>query len=173
MKKTTLGRSLERITTDVGIFVGKHRVLYYILNFTWGLIGNLVGGIVFLCLLPVRMPMLKKFFLGAVKSNLALFGHKIKKGTSINWGFSLGIFLFISMGADYDTQLLQHEFGHSCQNAILGPFQIFVVLIPSVIRYWHRVGQLRKGAIPTSAYDDIWFEGSATAIGNAVASSNK
>lgn len=169
MKKTTLGRSLEKNITGAGIFVGKHKVLYYILNFTWGLLGNIIGGIVFLCLLPARLPMLKNTFLWAVKSNLAMFGHKIKKGISVNWGFSLGIFLFISMGSDYDTQLIQHEFGHSCQNAVLGPIQIFAVLIPSAIRYWCRLGQMRNGKLLTTAYDDIWFEGSATAIGVGVA----
>ena len=38
-----------------------------------------------------------------------------------------------------------HEFGHSFQNAILGPFMIFLVSIPSAIRYWYQTIRESKG----------------------------
>ena len=57
-----------------------------------------------------------------------------------------------------------HELGHTFQNAILGPFFIFIVAIPSAIRYWYR--RFSKKTKPE--YDAIWFEGSATSIGEYV-----
>ena len=52
------------------------------------------------------------------------------------------------------------------QNAILGPFMPFVVGIPSAIRYWYReLKYNRKGKVPPTSYDSIWFEGQATRIG--------
>lgn len=58
-----------------------------------------------------------------------------------------------------------HEYGHTFQNAILGPFFIFIVAIPSAIRYWYQ--EIRRRQYKhTTDYDLIWFEGSATDIGN-------
>ena len=57
-----------------------------------------------------------------------------------------------------------HELGHTFQNAILGPFFIFVIAIPSAVRYWVRIFQQKKGKT-LKDYDAIWFEGSATSIG--------
>lgn len=37
----------------------------------------------------------------------------------------------------YD-QTRKHEYGHNLQNMIFGPFTLFVVTIPSAIRYWLR-----------------------------------
>lgn len=165
MKKTKLGHLLEKATIKLGVFVGKHPILYYILNFTWGLLGNIAGVIVFLCLLPVRIPRRTTMFALAIESNLLLDGHKTQKGVRNNWGFSLGIFFFTSAGAYNDILINIHEFGHSCQNAVFGPFHLFLVEIPSAIRYWHRIIQQRRGKTLTTKYDDIWFEGSASEIG--------
>ncbi len=42
----------------------------------------------------------------------------------------------------------------------------FVVGIPSMIRYWYReLKYNRKGKVPPTSYDSIWFEGQATRIG--------
>lgn len=54
-----------------------------------------------------------------------------------------------------------HEFGHNMQQLIFGPFQLFIVFIPSAIRYWYR----RINKIYTPPYDSIWFEGTATKWG--------
>ena len=63
-----------------------------------------------------------------------------------------------------NTSTNSHEFGHSFQNAILGPLFIFIVAIPSAIRYWVMTFREKKGK-SLKAYDLIWFEGSATSIG--------
>ena len=56
----------------------------------------------------------------------------------------------------------RHEFGHNMQQLIFGPFQLFIVWIPSACRYWY------FNLTPTKKhrdYDDIWFEGTATRWG--------
>ena len=98
------------------------RKLFYILNFTWGIIMNIIGAV------------------GAT-AFLAM-GHKPFKHagsvvfrTGHNWGgVSLGIFSFVCEEAGDHT--LNHEFGHAIQNAIFGPLFPFVVAIPSFTRYW-------------------------------------
>lgn len=81
-----------------------------------------------------------------------------------NWGgVSLGtIFLRDTTSS---TQVCMHELGHTYQNAILGPFMIFMVAIPSAIRYWYREINEKAKATP---YDAIWFEDSATCIGSSI-----
>lgn len=127
----------------------KH-LIYYILNFTWGIIMNIIGGIGALAMLAL--------------------GHKpIRHGGSIcfrfgrGWGgVSLGIFTFVSTTCDDST--LDHEFGHSLQNALYGPFFIFLVAIPSFIRCQIYNSYTAKG-IPMGDYDAIWFEKQATEWG--------
>ena len=58
-----------------------------------------------------------------------------------NWGgVTLGTSILIAdrMGADWTLHTKCHECGHSFQNAIWGPFTIFLISIPSAIRYWAR-----------------------------------
>lgn len=164
MKKTRLGYALENGLTTAGTFIGRHKPLFYILNLTWGLLANVVGGLVFLCLLPWHLPRTRKTFLGDIESDLAFYTHKTPKNVYY-WAFSLGIFFFVCMAASNREELKSHEVGHSCQNAILGPLHLFVVEIPSMIRYWHRLVLEKHGRPAQTSYDDIWFEGSATKIG--------
>lgn len=168
MKKTKLGHFLEKLTIKAGTFIGNHAFLYYALNFTWGFFENFIGVLVFLCLLPMRLKQQKNASTKMVKSNLVFGARKIQNGIVYNWGFSLGVFYFTSAGAYNNIKMLQHEFGHSCQNAIFGPFYLFVVEIPSTIRYWHRLHLRKKRKVLTNKYDDIWFEGSASKIGQNV-----
>ena len=70
--------------------------------------------------------------------------------------------MFLRDNSNYIISTNNHEYGHTFQNAILGPFFIFIVAIPSAIRYWYR--EFSKKTQPD--YDAIWFEGSATEIGN-------
>lgn len=167
MKKTRLGRGLENWFGKTGFFIWKHKPLYYILNFTWGLLANIVGSLVFLCLLPWRLAAKKNTFFGAVESDVAFYTHSVGE-VRYYWGFSLGVFIFICMAGSNLQSLKAHEVGHTCQNAILGPLDLFVVEIPSAIRYWHRLSLERRGKALQTAYDDIWFEGSATKIGESI-----
>lgn len=130
-------------------------VLFYILNFTWGIIMNIIGAITALI---VRCG----FGIAPTKhaGNLVYrIGH--------NWGgVSLGIFTFVCEEAREHT--LNHEFGHSIQNALFGPLFPFIVAIPSATRYWIFVSNESKGKT-NPEYDSIWFEGSATRWGTEIA----
>ncbi len=119
-------------------------------------------------------------FIGLITAGIALLmkGKPHKNGCStiitINkyWGgISLGC---ISLCNETDNDSLyqsirRHEFGHSIQNIILGPFFIFIVAIPSVIRYWYYTLKSNKGyKFPSDWYYKIWFENTASKIGNKV-----
>ena len=134
-------------------FLVKYPIFYYLLQFTWGILMNIVGG------------------------GMALFmlitGHKPHRhGPAIyfrlkkmdGFGFSLGMFFVIGKTAD---SVKDHEFGHTLQNITYGPIAPFIVYIPSVIRYqyfnfkyWH------KGDY-SHDYGRIWFERDATLWGTA------
>lgn len=124
----------------------KKKWVFYLLSFTWGLISVIPGLI--------------------VAGVLMLAGHKpIKYGyewyfalPGISWGLELGI-IFLAP-EDASESLKQHEHGHGIQNIWLGIFTPAVVSIPSAIRFWYR-----KIVACSTKYDDIWFEGSATAAG--------
>ena len=124
---------------------------YYILNLTWGLPMNIIGGIVALVLLCM--------------------GYKPKKfGTCIyfvvgKWWGGLNLGMFFITDAVQDEHTLKHEFGHSVQNAMYGVLFPFIVAIPSAVRYWVREYQSKRGKW-LEPYDAIWFEGQATALGN-------
>lgn len=125
----------------------EHRWLYWLLNFTWGILTTFCGLLISLVMLCIgkkperwRSAWFFKIFKswGGMEMG-TMFLRDLNSGTSIN----------------------SHELGHTFQNAILGPFFIFIVAIPSAIRYWYR--KFSKKIQP--AYDAIWFEGSATKIG--------
>lgn len=132
----------------------KNKTIYYILNFTWGIIMNIFG------------------LIGA-GAMLALGKKPIRHAGSIvfrtghNWGgVSLGIFSFICEESGQHT--LDHEFGHSLQNALYGPLFPFIVAIPSFIHY-HIFNYNQKHGIPNEDYDAAWFEGQATDWGTKTA----
>lgn len=96
--------------------------VFWLIQCTWGIIMTLIGAVVAL--------------------GLILTGHKPKRmGPAIyfevgeNWGgLSLGGFFLCSRNASEKTK--EHEFGHTIQNLILGPFMPFLIVIPSAARYW-------------------------------------
>lgn len=125
---------------------------YWLLSLTWGLPMTLIGLIVALVLLitghkPHR------------------FGYTFYFKVGKSWGgLELGA-LFIT-DANPSKHTLYHEHGHGFQNLWWGPLFPFVIGIPSAIRYWYReLHYWRKGKVPSTRYDDIWFEGQATALG--------
>lgn len=79
-----------------------------------------------------------------------------------NWGgFNLGAYSLIDEITK--EKLYKHEVGHSIQNCFFGPFMLFIVTIPSIVRYWYRKFNKNK---PLPPYDAIWFESMATKLGN-------
>lgn len=132
------------------------KIFYWTLSLTWGLLLTLLGlttALVLLCC--------------GKKPYRHMYGYVFTIGDS--WGgLNLGPITLVCKTAHLST--LNHEFGHSIQNCYFGPFMPFLVAIPSAIRYWYREWLVRSGRkkyYELSPYDSIWFEGSATSIGNA------
>ena len=131
-----------------------HIWLYYLLNYTWGIITTFFGWL--------TLGILSLIFIKKTKER-GLFGPCCYIMFGNNWGgLELGTNFIIAdgMGEEWTLHTKCHELGHTFQNAILGPFAIFLVFIPSFIRYWYR--EIKGAKVP---YDAIWFEGSATDIG--------
>ncbi|MBQ4290119.1 MAG: hypothetical protein II719_02880 [Clostridia bacterium] len=134
---------------------GKRR-LFLLLSLSWGLPTTLLGaaaaGILF-CAghRPVRYGWVRAFFL-----------------PGIDWGLELGLF-FIAPESGR-LRICDHEFGHALQNCVLGPFNLGVVTVPSVLRFWYRRLRERSHKPLRTAYDAAWFEGTATASGELASS---
>ena len=128
------------------------KVWYYIISLTWGLPLNLVG---ILCAVILLITGHKP------EKNVYGWVFRVGKG----WGgVNLGMFSIISKTAGNGTKI--HEFGHSIQTCIFGPFIIIFVVIPSFTRYWVRIYQEKvKGMTNLPDYDYAWFEGQATMFG--------
>ena len=94
-------------------------LLYYLLQFSWGIIQNVIGLLLWLILLLINPHRLIKTFYGCIVSYWRL-----------NNSLSLGIFIF--MGSN-DDAVLVHELGHSIQSIILGPLYLLIIGIPSFI----------------------------------------
>ena len=129
--------------------------IYWALSLTWGLILTLLGlttAVVLLCC--------------GKKSYRNMYGYYFVVGK--NWGgFNMGPISVVSENPSYHT--LNHEFGHSIQNCYFGPLMPFIVAIPSAIRYWYREFLIRTGRKKWSElrpYDEAWFEGTATQLGD-------
>lgn len=98
-------------------------VLFYSLQFSWGILQNLAGGIGYLVLRGCcRQERFHYSFITYVRAKN--FG-----------GVSFGIFIFIN--PDYPENWLHdtciHEYGHTIQSLFLGPLQPLVIGIPSAI----------------------------------------
>lgn len=127
----------------------KHKWVYYLLQFTWGLPMNIAGLIVAASLMicgrrPVR------------------YGWGWCFEHEGDWGLELGIF-FIAPPDSIHTK--NHEHGHGIQNIYFGPLTMFVISLPSICRFWWRKLRQKFGKPITTGYDDIWFEGQATKSG--------
>ena len=129
------------------------KTLFWVLSWTWGFVMTFIGTLVFI--------------------TLRLLGHTPKKNQygyyfeiGENWGGAeIGPYAIVNKNPS--QHILDHEFGHSLQNCYIGPFMPFISLA-SAIRYWWREYLTRVKKIPYSelpAYDDIWFEGTATYLG--------
>ena len=92
------------------------KVLFYTIQWTWGIIQNLIGLALFLCLLGRK----HRLFHGAVV-------------TSWKLGSSLSLGMFIFTASPYDLKLVQHDDGHTVQSFILGPTWLLVIGLPSLV----------------------------------------
>lgn len=144
---------MKKLINSLGTKLVVHPVIYYILNFTWGLLLTLVGFLLMFILLPF----------GRVKRYGYTLYLELRKDYGA--GFSIGTVFFTS--SHPGRSLKEHEFGHTVQNAILGPFTLLLVSVPSMLRYWYRQFLYSHGKYPKREYDSVWFEGTATSIGHS------
>lgn len=99
-------------------------VLFYLWQFTYGLIQNLFG--------LIMLIIYKSKGAESEWYHNALITYIDKKNFG---GISLGMFIFINKSREgdrlNDTKI--HEYGHTIQSLILGPLYFLVIGIPSVI----------------------------------------
>ncbi|MBQ8687069.1 MAG: hypothetical protein IJ512_00815 [Ruminococcus sp.] len=103
------------------------RMLYILLQCTWGFPQTLLGAVIFLLNLQRRHDL----YHGAVVSS---------------WGMrssaSIGLFIFISERHENSRRLLVHEYGHTLQSLLLGPLYLPLIGLPSML--WMMLPCFRK-----------------------------
>ena len=115
------------------------RILYILLQCTWGLPQTLAGAVLFLVFLRSR----HFRYRAAVATQWPLAG-----------GVSLGLFIFVS-----HESLCYHEYGHTLQSLMLGPLYLPVVGLPSLVwaALYKRSRRARRHAY-TSVFPENWAE---------------
>lgn len=108
------------------------RVLFYLLQFTWGLPQNLAGALWFLYYL--RKP--HRLYHGAIVTRV--HRRRFQGG----WTFGCFIFLTEPLTAQQEHDLLIHEYGHTIQSLILGPLWTLGVGLASTL--WCNLPQLQR-----------------------------
>lgn len=132
-------------------------ILYWIISLTWGGLLSIPGLLITLFVI------------------IFLKGKPHRNGCSYivevggNWGgLELGCVALCGNYSSSNTRWFEHtrrhEFGHSIQQLIFGPLQMFIVGIPSATRYWYQRIRSNKG-LKNKPYDSIWFENTATRWG--------
>ena len=127
---------------------------YYVLSFTWGILLTLAG-----CLTTAAL------YICGYRPKSWLYGWYFELNG--DWG-GLNLGPCILTSKEPSISLRNHEFGHSIQNCIFGPFVLVLVCLPSVVRYWYRIYLTKCKKIPSNElkpYDAAWFEGTTTSLG--------
>ena len=153
-QRSKIGNFFYKFLYKASCFLKNHMWLYWILHYTWGLPVTIVTWIIWLIALPFS-------------KEHGRFGPSLYQITGDNWGgLSLGHNFLVAenMGDEYTLHTKQHEMGHTFQAAILGIFVVFLVILPSVSRYWYQTIRSNKGK-PNKEYDLAWFEGEASEFG--------
>lgn len=130
----------------------RNKFLFYLISFTWGLPLTLIGCVVALVLLATGYKPQK-------------WGHCYYFEIGEGWGgLELGPIFLVNKNASKYTK--NHELGHGLQNCYFGPLMLFVISIPSAIRYWYRRMRSKSGKPCATNYYSIWFEAQASKLGN-------
>ena len=96
------------------------RVLYWVIQWTWGLPQTLIGALI--CL---RYRKRERF---SYQDAVVTIWPRQKSS------MSLGMFLFLRDGwTPVEHELLAHEYGHTIQSLLLGPLYLLVVGLPSIL----------------------------------------
>ena len=124
-------------------------LLYRIIQMSWGLPQTLLGFILYL-----RYKTCPHFnYKGSIVTRWPRGG-----------GLSLGMFTFIEKYTVRYDYLYKHEYGHTIQSLILGPFYLFLIGIPSFI--WASLPSLKRKRLREGIpYDSFIVERSADRFG--------
>jgi len=123
------------------------RLFYVFMQCTWGGVQTCLGLLLFL----YYRGRPHQVYHGAVYTKWKLDG-----------GLSLGLFIFTPDKEEaWCCQMAVHEYGHTWQSLMLGPFYLIVVGVPSFI--WSRskrcIGMRREKKVPYSAfYTERWAD---------------
>lgn len=132
-------------------------ILIIVIQWTWGIIQNIIGLIIFLANINNN----HYFYKGAV---ITIWNSK--RGS-----MGIGMFIFISKecyekreqpsGADNFERIKIHEYGHTIQSVILGPLFLPVIGVPSLC--WANIPLLKKyrkskGISYYSFYTERWAD---------------
>ena len=121
--------------------------IYVLLQCSWGIIQTILGLVLFL-----------RFF----NAPHEIYHGAIHTKWNLNEGISLGLFIFTpDKEEEWCRQMAVHEYGHTWQSLMLGPFYLAVIGIPSII--WSKFPkciQMRKDKkLPYSAfYTEKWAD---------------
>ncbi|MBQ3848218.1 MAG: hypothetical protein II748_05135 [Clostridia bacterium] len=91
-------------------------IIYWILQWTWGIIQNVIGLLVWLIL--------------GREGKESFCGASVRKW-NIRGSMTLG--MFIMMDRKHGHDVLVHEYGHTIQSIILGPLYLLVIGLPSLL----------------------------------------
>lgn len=146
-------------------------VAYWLIHAIWGFPTFIIGCFIALyMILTNRTPKVFGYTL--------YFESKLLKGC----GFEAGPFFVIAADCSNSVAMKQHEHGHGIQTLWWGPLMLFIISLPSAIRfhyrnfqYRHHVRMYAKGKISREQYscwlrsvpdyDSIWFEHQASVLG--------
>ncbi len=138
--------------------------LYIFIQCTWGAIQTLAGFVFFL--INVR------------KKHYFYHGSIVTEWDSLS-SVSLGMFLFVTKARLRDRRtdasvklketsraLLVHEYGHTIQSLVLGPFYLPVIGLPSLV--WATASKPKLKRLNGAPYSAFWTEHSANILGEKV-----
>jgi hypothetical protein len=144
-------------------------ILFWLVSCTWGIVMTSIGALVtgFLNLVKI----VGKWFGKDLKIKAHQNGCSFITEVGGNWGgLELGAFALCGNYSESNPSWFRHtryhEFGHSIQHLYFGPLYIFIIAVPSAVRYWcQRILQRQGVKFPPDWYDSVWFEGGATKTG--------
>ena len=120
------------------------RVLFIFLQCTWGFAQTLIG----FC-----------FFLVNIKKEHHFYRCCIETKWNYHGGLSLGLFIFTPKDSFDNRDLIRvHEYGHTIQSLLLGPFMFFVGVISVIwgdLPYFEK--KRREQGVPyTACFVEAW-----------------
>lgn len=144
-------------------------IMFWVVSCTWGIIMTTIGAVATVSLNLIKV--IGTWFGKDLKIKTHRNGCSFITEVCGNWGgLELGAFAlcgnYSEDNKDWFAHTRKHEFGHAIQHLYMGPLFIFIVAIPSAVRYWYkRIMQNNGKKFPNDWYDSIWFEGRATKTG--------